>query len=387
MMSRSAAAVTASPAAPCGSSTRTSGVDAQDANASDARDGAAQASHHTSVGHCRQRRSWTEEEKRAFWKQKKLEKRERRKAAAADRLKAQQAEWVCLTEEEKEARRAEAVLLHERRRHAEAALVTRCEAQLADSHVPAIVFDLSFAWCMTVANTKSTVSQVMLSYSALRTAGFPFRPVITSLMGKEASDAEHDATGQAEVLQALNNYEGFRRFPPRVTQMQHWSELFAPSQVVFLTADSPDTLTSIEPDTAYIVGAFVDHNAHKGLSYASAQRHGVRTARLPIKESVVLGNRCKVLTINHLVEVLIQYEKLRATGTPDWAQAINSALPTRRTQQVISRRRKRGQMSVTGSDDKEGDDDEVSDDGCSNGESDNADGSAAVEECQCERVE
>ncbi|GET90919.1 hypothetical protein, conserved [Leishmania tarentolae] len=377
-MSRSATSVAASPVTPPVASTLTSDGDTQSRKARDARDGHVEASSSTTAGHCRHRRSWTEEEKRSFWKQKKSEKRERRKAAAAERHKAQQAQWASLTEEERATRRAEAVLLHEKRRQAEAALLSRCEAQLADPHVPAIVFDLSFAWCMTVANTKSTVSQVMLSYSALRTAGFPLRPVVTSLMGKEASDAEHDATPQAEVLQALNNYEGFRRFPPSVTQVQHWSDLFAPSQVVFLTADSPDTLTSIEPDTAYIVGAFVDHNAHKGLSYASAIRHGVRTARLPIKESVVLGNRSKVLTINHVVEVLIQYEKLRSAGTLDWAQAINNALPTRRTHQMIKERRKRERMSSTVSSVKRDDDDEVSDDARSNCRMDNDNGSAPV---------
>ncbi|KAI5689882.1 hypothetical protein MNV84_06060 [Leishmania braziliensis] len=381
-MSRAAAAAATSPAMPCvSSSSLTSDIDAHIPNAHDARDGATEASHSTLAEPRRQRKLWTEDEKRRFWRQKKLEKRERRKVVAADRQKAQQELWEHLSEEEKKARRTEATLLHERRRQAEAALVSRCEAQLANPHVPAIVFDLSFAWCMTVANTKSTVSQVKFSYSALRTAGFPFRPIITSLMGKEASDTEHDVTAQAAVLQTLENFEGFRRFPPVVTQAQHWSVLFEPNQVVFLTADAPDALTSIDPGTAYIVGAFVDHNAHKGLSYASAQRHGVRTARLPIRESVVLGNRCKVLTINHVVEVLIQYEHLRAAGTPDWAQAIDNALPTRRTRQVMKGRRKRRRVGEAGSDEERDDGDEGSDGDNSNCTPVNASDSPAADGC------
>ncbi|KAG5496768.1 hypothetical protein JIQ42_03601 [Leishmania sp. Namibia] len=364
MISGLESSMTASTAVICtSSSSLTSASDAHGTSASDVRDDAAQALHNSPTEHRRQRKSWTEEEKRRYWKQKKTEKRERVKAAAAERRQTQQDLWEHLSEEEKEARRSEAALLHERHRQAEEALVRRCEAQLANPHVPAIVFDLSFAWCMTVANTKSTVSQVKLSYSALRTAGFPFRPIITSLMGKEASDTEHDVTAQAAALQVLDGFEGFRRFPPCVTQAQHWSELLAPSQVVFLTADSPHTLTSIDPDTAYVVGAFVDHNANKGLSFASAQRHGVRTARLPIKETVVLGNRCKVLTINHVVEVLIHYEQLRAAGTTDWAQAIENALPTRRTQQATKRRRKRQRVGDAISGDESGDDDEGGDGG------------------------
>lgn len=303
------------------------------------------APHGTPVEHHRNRKSWTEEEKRAFWKQKKQEKKERKKAAAAERLQAQKAEWAALTDEEKETRRVEAVELHERRRRVEAALTQRCEAQLADGRVPALVFDLSFAWCMTVSDTKSTVSQVKFSYSSLRRAGFPFRPIITSLRGKEAADDVHDASSQSEVLQALSNFEGFRRFPPQVTQDEHWSSLFPADKVVFLTADSPDVLTSLEPDTAYVIGAFVDHNNYKGLSYAAAQRHGVRSARLPIKESVQLGNRCKVLTINHVVDVLVAYEALRVAGTPDWGRAIDAALPTRRAQQEVQGSRKRRRLA------------------------------------------
>lgn len=201
---------------------------------------------------------------------------------------------------------------------------------------------------MTVPDTKSTVSQVKFSYSSLRNAGFPFRPVMTSLIGREATDSEHDASRQHEVLLALRDFEGFRHFPPQITEKEHWSSLFPPERVVFLTADAPDVLTTVESDTAYVIGAFVDHNQHKGLSYAAAQRHGVRAARLPIKESVDIGNRCKVLTINHVVDVLIRYEALRAAGTPDWATAIDEALPTRRTQQEEQGSRKRRRRTASG---------------------------------------
>ncbi|KPA83425.1 hypothetical protein ABB37_03059 [Leptomonas pyrrhocoris] len=317
-------------------------------NANDAAGGRTDPQQTTPAEHRRGRKSWTEEEKRSFWQQKKQAKKERKKATAAGRQEALQSAWETLTEEERATRRAEAAEQHEGRRRAEAQLIQRCEAQLADARVPTLVFDLSFAWCMTVPDTKSTVSQVKFSYSSLRRAGFPFRPVITSLLGKEKADAEHDAAQQQEVLQALSNFDGFRRFPPRVTQEEHWSELFSADSVVFLSADAPDVLTTVEPNTAYIIGAFVDHNRYKGLSYAAAQRHCVRSARLPIKESVELGNRCKVLTINHIVDVLIKYEALRTAGTPNWGMAIDEALPIRRTRQEAQQRRKRSRHAVNG---------------------------------------
>ena len=34
-------------------------------------------------------------------------------------------------------------------------------------------------------------------------------------------------------------------------------------RVVYLTADSPNTLDALEDDTAYVIGALVDHNRYK----------------------------------------------------------------------------------------------------------------------------
>lgn len=80
--------------------------------------------------------------------------------------------------------------------------------------------------------------------------------------------------------------------------------------MVYLTADSPNVLTTIEPATAYIIGGFVDRNSEKGLTYRRAtERPGLgdhcTTARLPISEcGLDVATLCKVLTINHVVDVM-----------------------------------------------------------------------------------
>lgn len=39
---------------------------------------------------------------------------------------------------------------------------------------------------------------------------------------------------------------------------------------MYLTADSPDTITQLEKGKVYILGGLVDRNAHKGLCFKKA---------------------------------------------------------------------------------------------------------------------
>jgi tRNA (guanine9-N1)-methyltransferase len=49
---------------------------------------------------------------------------------------------------------------------------------------------------------------------------------------------------------------------------------------------------------AYVIGAFVDKNRHKGLTARKAAELGIPTARLPINEFVALTG-CTVMTTLH----------------------------------------------------------------------------------------
>ncbi|AAZ12000.1 hypothetical protein, conserved [Trypanosoma brucei brucei TREU927] len=279
-------------------------------------------------------RVWTAEEQAAYWREKKEKQRQRKKAAAAERREMQQKEWEALSQSERERRRAEAIAVHEKRRGAEMRLQQLCQEHLADAKLPVLVFDLSFAWCMNASDCRSTVSQVKLSYSALRRHAFPLRPVITSIGG--SADGEM-ACAHSDVLQSLCTFNGFSRYPLPVHE-NHWSSLYDLQRVVFLTADAEVVLERIEQGTVYIVGAFVDHNARKFLTRDAAIRYGVRMARLPIDESIKVGNICKVLTVNHVVDVLCRY-----TECGDWSTAFD-VLPTRRT---VSRRERRTNAHIS----------------------------------------
>jgi hypothetical protein len=52
--------------------------------------------------------------------------------------------------------------------------------------------------------------------------------------------------------------------------------------IVYLTADSPEEILTLDKDCVYIVGGIVDRNRYPQLCLQKAGTHGVRTARLPI---------------------------------------------------------------------------------------------------------
>ena len=96
------------------------------------------------------------------------------------------------------------------------------------------------------------------------------------------------------------------------------------TKIVYLTSDSPHTLTHLSPHTAYIIGGIVDKNRHKGLCYRRACDRGVATAKLPISEYMAMQSR-SVLATNHVVEIM-----LRWLECGDWGEAFVKVIPKRK---------------------------------------------------------
>lgn len=98
--------------------------------------------------------------------------------------------------------------------------------------------------------------------------------------------------------------------------------------VVYLTADSPHTLTTLSPYTSYIIGGIVDKNRHKGICYnracSQSPEHNIQTAKLPIGEYMTMQSR-SVLAVNHVVEIMLKYME-----TGDWGKAFLHVIPKRK---------------------------------------------------------
>ncbi|TQV98233.1 tRNA m(1)G methyltransferase domain-containing protein [Cordyceps javanica] len=98
----------------------------------------------------------------------------------------------------------------------------------------------------------------------------------------------------------------------------------AHKDVVYLSSDSPYTLSRLEPGTTYVVGGLVDKNREKGLCYRRARERGIRTARLPIGEYMVMHSR-QVLATNHVVDIMLKWLEHE-----DWGKAFLSVIPKRK---------------------------------------------------------
>ncbi|KAJ8063538.1 hypothetical protein OCU04_007410 [Sclerotinia nivalis] len=121
-----------------------------------------------------------------------------------------------------------------------------------------------------------------------------------------------------------------------------------PPSIIYLTSDSPNTLTTLIPNTTYIIGGIVDKNRHKGLCYKRACDAGVATAKLPIGEYMTMQSRT-VLTVNHVMEIMIRWLE-----TGDWGEAFLNVIPKRKEAKL--RMKERDGEGGGGNDEDEGHD-------------------------------
>ena len=94
--------------------------------------------------------------------------------------------------------------------------------------------------------------------------------------------------------------------------------------IIYLTSDSPDTLTELRPYSTYIIGGLVDRNRHKGICYKRAMERGMRTAKLPIGDYMQMASRF-VLATNHVSEIMVRWLELG-----DWGEAFERVVPKRK---------------------------------------------------------
>lgn len=95
-------------------------------------------------------------------------------------------------------------------------------------------------------------------------------------------------------------------------------------EIIYLTSDSPDTLTELRAYNTYIIGGLVDRNRHKGICYKRAKDRGVKTAKLPIGDYLKMASRF-VLTTNQVVEIMLNWLECG-----DWAEAFLKVVPKRK---------------------------------------------------------
>jgi hypothetical protein len=102
-------------------------------------------------------------------------------------------------------------------------------------------------------------------------------------------------------------------------------DIFPPTTIVYLTSESPNVLRELLPSNVYAIGAFVDHNHKRGMTFERAQSLGMQHARLPIDEHVDMKTR-KVLSHYHVFKILSDV----ASCGKSWARSLCDNIPTRK---------------------------------------------------------
>ncbi|KAJ3275349.1 tRNA methyltransferase 10 [Terramyces sp. JEL0728] len=189
-----------------------------------------------------------------------------------------------------------------------------------------VVLDLSFEKYMLekvfeilYQELKSTAAQAMYCYSDNRGRETALDLYMTSVTG-----GIHEA-----LIEKSPSYKNWKLNQHEKHFMELTKEEFhqnnnAPLEFCYLTADSPNVIADLDPNTIYIVGGIVDKNRHKGLCFQEAEKYKIGHGRLPIGEYIKLGTR-KVLTINHVVAIMGEY-----VNHKDWKEAFLRILPARK---------------------------------------------------------
>ncbi|KAJ8109254.1 hypothetical protein OPT61_g7599 [Boeremia exigua] len=95
-------------------------------------------------------------------------------------------------------------------------------------------------------------------------------------------------------------------------------------EIIYLSSESDNTLTTLKPNSTYIIGGLVDKNRHKGVCHKRAVERGIKTAKLPIGEFLEMKSR-QVLVTNHVLEIMLKWLELG-----DWGKAFMAVLPERK---------------------------------------------------------
>lgn len=209
-----------------------------------------------------------------------------------------------------------------------------------------IVIDCGFDELMQENERKSLGSQVTRCYSDNHKAPYQAHLAISSFGGhlKERFDTLLSGNHRSwkgvrfldgDFVAAAGRAKEWMQAPEggtlvgalsRMGTLNHdcSSEEAGNGETIYLTSDSPDTLSTLKPYSTYIIGGLVDKNRYKGICYKKAMEAGVKTAKLPIGDYMRMNSRF-VLATNHVSEIIVRWLECG-----DWGKAFDRVVPKRK---------------------------------------------------------
>ncbi|XP_019503909.1 PREDICTED: mitochondrial ribonuclease P protein 1 isoform X1 [Hipposideros armiger] len=169
-----------------------------------------------------------------------------------------------------------------------------------------LVFDMAYDNCMKPQELQSTVSQLLESEGWNRRDVDPFHIYFCNL--------KIDGPFYRELIKRYG--EKWNKLLLTATEKSH-IDLFPKDSIIYLTADSPNVMTTFKHDKIYIVGSFVDKNLQPGASLAKAKRLNLATECLPLDKYLQWDAGTKNLTLDQMIRILLC---LKNTGS--WEEAL-----------------------------------------------------------------
>lgn len=250
--------------------------------------------------------------RKAIAKQNKQEHMERKRQEWADKLAAlPEDERSSLVQAKLDTRKERMAERNQEREH------TKEKLRNAMQHGQNIVVDLEFCELMNPNEINSLVQQIMYCYAANRKAASPAHIWLTGCKG--------------EIMSRMQKVPGFHNWLVEKEDRSYIEALHERKEdLVYLTADSEDTLQEVETSKIYVVGGLVDRNRWKGITMQKAQEQGIQTAKLPIAEHLSMTSS-QVLTVNQVFEILITFLEFK-----DWRKSLFQVIPQRKRPEVDS---------------------------------------------------
>lgn len=175
-----------------------------------------------------------------------------------------------------------------------------------------VLLDLEWEDQMHRSEVKSLVQQLLYCYGANRKAEKPVRLVLSGVRQG------------GETRAGLTKQSGYDGWPITVAE-GNYIDLYDRERLVYLTADSEEVVEKFDPEKVYIIGGIVDRNRLKGATVRKAEEQKIATAALPLMKYVDMGTYSRVLTVNHVLQIVLEHQKCG-----DWREAIDKGIPGRK---------------------------------------------------------
>ena len=210
-----------------------------------------------------------------------------------------------------------------------------------------ICIDCSYESYMTPKEINSLAIQIRYCYSSNKRSTHPCQLTATSIGCNEISnndtntndDTSNGNKGKEQIncmtlnhLRKVNGFDEWSNYAFQVTS-DSFDQYFQGKiqNVVYLTSDSENTITTLENDKIYVIGGIVDRNRYKQLTYHRATSLGIATAKLPMDEHLATMPSTRVLTTNHVFDLLIKYNEHNKC----WKKALEDVLPIRKDAKFV----------------------------------------------------